>query len=147
MAPRAARARAASRVPRAVILLCALAACGREQRTPSLRQWTDDLAFQISSDPMPPRAREKVLFKVVVRDKDSRRPIETGEGRIYATSRDGKNVWDALDKGPELGTYYGTLSFITSGDWAVGLQFRRDSVSKIETLNWMQDVLASRGEP
>jgi hypothetical protein len=122
----------------------ALAACRSEPQTPSLRQWTEDLAFQITSEPMPPHARERTLFKVIVRDKKSRRPIEVGEGQIYASSRDGKNIFDALDKGPELGTYYGTLNFITSGTWAVAIRFRRDSTGKIQTINWMQDVLAER---
>lgn len=124
----------------------ALAACGAP-RKPELHQFTNDLDFRISSDPQPPRAREKNLFKVVVADRQTGQPIEGGEGRIFATSSDGVNTWDALDPGPELGTYYGTMSFITSGDWAVAIQFRRDSTKPIERIDWMQTVMQPSDEP
>lgn len=125
-----------------LIPLCLLlvAACGPSQKSTDLRQWTDDLTFRISTDPMPPRARERIAFKVVVQDKESRQPIEKGEGRLFATSRDGKNSWDILEAGPEPGTYTATLSFLTAGDWAVAIQFRRDSTQKLERVDWMQTV-------
>ena len=71
-------------------------------------------------------------------------PIENGEGRIFATSRDAVNVWDGLAAGPEVGVYYGTLNFITAGDWALAVQFRRDSTQRLERVDWMQDVRAER---
>lgn len=111
-----------------------------------MRFWTDDIAFQVTADPVPPHAREDVVFKVVARDKASGQPIEGAEGRIYATSRDGANVWDALNAGPQAGTYYGKLHFITAGDWALGMQFRRDSTRPIEKLDWRQEVFAATGE-
>ena len=104
------------------------------------------MAYQISADPVPPSAREDVIFKVLVRDKSSGQPIDGGEGRIYATSADGANVWDGLSRGPQAGTYYGKLHFITSGDWAMGLQFRRDSTRPIQKLDWRQEVTAATGE-
>ena len=125
-------------------ILLALVACGPTQKNTDLRQWTDDLTFRISTDPIPPRAREKILYKVVVQDKESSQPIERGEGRIFASSRDGASSWDALEPGPEPGTYYGTLRFITAGDWAVAIQFRRDSTQKLERVDWMQSVRAAR---
>jgi hypothetical protein len=115
-------------------------ACGPSQKSTDLRQWTDDYTFRISTDPMPPRAREKIAFKVVVQDKESRQPIEKGEGRIFATSKDRKNVWDVLEPTPEPGTYRAHLSFLTAGDWAVAIQFRRDSTQKLERVDWMQTV-------
>jgi len=118
--------------------------CGPSQKNTDLRQWTDDLTFRISTDPLPPHAREKIIYKVVVQDKESNQPIERGEGRIFATSRDGANTWDALEPGPEPGTYYGALRFITAGDWAVAIQFRRDSTQKLERVDWMQSVRAAR---
>ncbi|GAC1516677.1 MAG: hypothetical protein NVS1B4_12970 [Gemmatimonadaceae bacterium] len=121
----------------------ALAACGGPARTPELRQWTDDLAFRISSDPMPPRAREKILYRVVVSDRKSGQPIQGGEGRIFATSRDGASVWDALERGAEIGTYFGSMRFITAGDWAVAIQFRRDTLQRLQRIDWMQDVHAT----
>ena len=127
-----------------VPLASSLAACGPSQNNTDVRMWTDSLSFRISSDPMPPRARERALFKVVVRDKESGAPIERGEGRLFAMNRDSTQVWDGLEPGPELGTYYATLSFITSGEWAIGLQFRKDSTHAIERMDWMQEVRAAR---
>ena len=121
--------RSAFLVPLAILLGLA---CGPSQKNTDLRQWTDDLTFRISTDPMPPRAREKIAFKVVVQDKESRQPIERGEGRIFATSKDRKNVWDILEPTPEPGTYRASLSFLTAGDWAVANQFSRDSTQKLE---------------
>jgi hypothetical protein len=106
--------------------------------------WTDSLAFRISMDPLPPRANEPILYKIVVRDKDSGAPVEGGEGRIFAMSRDSVRTWDALEPGPELGTYYARLRFVTAGQWAVGMQFRRDSLHPIERMDWMQDVRVAR---
>jgi hypothetical protein len=124
-----------------------LLACGPSQPNTDTRMWTDDMAFRISSDPVPPRARERVVYKVVVSDKKSGQPIEHGEGRFFAMNRDSTRVWDALEPGPELGTYYATLNFITAGEWAIGLQFRRDSTKPLERMDWMQDVRAATAEP
>jgi hypothetical protein len=55
-------------------------------------------------------------------------------------------VWDGLSRGPQAGTYFGRLHFITSGNWAMGLQFRRDSTRPIQKLDWQQDVTAATGE-
>jgi hypothetical protein len=123
------------------------AACGGEPGPRSLRQMTDSYYFTITPDQSPPHAREPILYKILVRDKESRQPIETGEGQIYASNRDGAQTWDGLAKGPEIGTYYGRLSFVTSGDWAVAIRFRRDSSAKLEKTEWMQDVLAERPAP
>lgn len=144
------RPAAAARLGRLVwlVVLAAVtsaAACkrGSDGDKSDLRDWTQDLAFRISTDPIPPRAREDVLYKVVVRDKTTGTPIEGGEGRIFATSRDGANTWDALTAGPEPGTYYGKLRYITSGDWAIAIQFRRDSTRVLERIDWMQGVRQS----
>lgn len=135
------------RVARAVVLAFAVlvAACkptGDGDKS-DLRDWTKDLAFRISTEPKPPRAREDILYKVVVRDKETGNPIEGGEGRIFATSRDGANTWDALTPGPEPGTYYGKLRYITAGDWAIAIQFRRDSLQVLQRIDWMQGVKPS----
>jgi hypothetical protein len=133
--------------------LLIVVACG-PSTVPPLRLWSNDLAFEVSADPVPPPARQDVVFKVVVRDKTTRQAIEGGEGRIYATSADRVNAWDALtDTTPATkapgppGTYYGKLNFLTAGDWSMGLQFRRDSTQPIETLDWKQTVYAARDEP
>jgi hypothetical protein len=113
---------------------------------PALRMWTDDLALLVSTDPVPPPARQDIMFKVVVRDKASGQAIEGGEGRVFATNSDGINTWDALTAGPQAGTYYAKLNFITAGDWALGMQFRRDSTRPIERLDWRQEVHGAAGE-
>ena len=124
--------------------LAALAACGPTQAAPGYRARTDSFVIRVSANQMPPYAREKTQFKVVVRDRKSDQPIENGEGRIYAQNQDGKREWDVLLPGPEVGTYYGTLSFLTSGEWAMGIQFRRDSTQQLEKIDWTQQVLAER---
>ena len=108
------------------------------------RMWTDDLTFRIRLTPRPPFAREDVIVKVVVSDKKSGAPVENGQGRIYATSHDSVNVFDGLERGPEPGTYYAKLKFVTAGEWAIGLQFRRDSTEKLETMDWLQSVRNAR---
>lgn len=113
---------------------------------PALRLWTNDLAFQVSTDPVPPPAREDIVFKVVVRDKNSGKAIESGEGRVYATSADRVNTWDGLTPTQQAGTYTAKLNFLTSGNWAMGMQFRRDSTAPLETLDWTQEVNPATGE-
>ena len=107
--------------------------------------FTDDLAIQIWMDPAPPRALEEVQFRVVVRDKKTGEPVEGGQGQIYATNEDRKNVDNGFTKGPELGTYYTKLMFVTAGPWAIAMRFRRDSTAALQTTNdWMQQVSAER---
>ena len=105
------------------------------------RLWTDSYAIRVTTDPVPPRAIEDVTFKIVVQDKRTGEPIQNGAGRVYGTSQDRANVNDGLAKGKEVGTYYAHILFPTTGDWAMGLQFKRDSSSKLETTNnWIQAV-------
>ena len=128
----------------AVLLLASFASCKSTKRTPGISLISDSFIIRVTSDPLPPHARERNLFKVTVLDRKTNQPIENGEGRIFATSRDAVNVWDGLAAGPEVGVYYGTLNFITAGDWAVAVQFRRDSTQRLERVDWMQDVRAER---
>ena len=100
----------------AAALAVAGAACDPQPRVPELRSASDTYLFATSSDPVPPRARERTVYKVVVRDKKTRQPIENGEGQVFATSRDGASTWDGLEPAPEIGTYYGKLRFVTAGD-------------------------------
>ena len=109
-------------------------------RTLANRQWSDNFAFRITVDPTPPRAIEDAKYRIVVNDKKTGEPIETGEGRIVATSADGANTDDGLLKEKEVGTYSGRLFFPTSGDWAVAIQFRRDSTQRLERVDWIQSV-------
>ena len=121
------------------------AACGPTTSRPTdYRAMTDNYSLTVSSDPVPPYARERTLFKVAVKDKKTGQPITEGEGRIFAQSRDGVRTWDALIPGPEVGTYYGNLRFLTAGDWAVAIQFRRDSTAPLERIDWMQAIRNER---
>lgn len=125
--------------------LVAGAACTGNERALEIRQWTDDLAFRITVSPMPPAAEEIATFKVVVQDKNTGQPIETGQGRVFASNADGAKTYDGLAKGKEVGTYYARLRFPVSGTWAMGLQFRRDPSKTLErTQDWQQMVNAPR---
>lgn len=129
----------------AAAAIVSASACNNPERALENRQWSDSFAFRITVDPMPPRAIEDARYKIVVQDKKTGEPIETGQGRIFATSRDGANTDDGLMKGKEVGTYYGRLFYPTTGDWAIGLQFRRDSTSKLERVDWTQSVNNATG--
>ena len=138
--------RLVQRVFTAMIAIAVVVGCTTRdpQAAIDIRQWTDDMKFTIRLTPRPPYAREDVIVKVVVSDKDSGAPVENGQGRIYATSHDSVNVFDGLERGPEPGTYYAKLKFLTAGEWAIGLQFRRDSTKKLETMDWLQTVRNAR---
>jgi hypothetical protein len=126
------------------LALGALAGCtsGPPTDTKTTRLWTDDYYIRITSEPSPPRALEQVKYTVVVQDKATRQPIDIGEGRIFATNEDRKNTDNGFEKAPEPGTYRTTLFFATAGNWAMGVQFRRDSTKKLQRTNdWYQEVL------
>jgi hypothetical protein len=120
-----------------------LTACGHKQESQyAIRQWTDDLSFRIMATPTPPVSEEITQYKIIVQDRKTGQPIETGEGRIFGSTRDQAKVNNGLAKGKEVGTYYTTVRFPIATDWAMGLQFRRDSTAPLERTNdWVQTVL------
>ena len=130
----------------AMVAVAVVAGCTTQdpQAAIDTRMWTDDLSFRIRLTPRPPFAREDVIVKVVVSDKDSGAPVDGGQGRIYAMSHDSVKVFDGLERGPEPGTYYAKLNFVTAGEWAIGLQFRRDTTKKLDTMDWLQTVRNAR---
>jgi hypothetical protein len=127
------------------VLAILLASCGDSPKATELRLWSDNYAFRVTMDPMPPRALEPIVYRVVVQDKKTGQPIETGEGRIFATSADRANSSDGFKKEKELGTYSGRLFFATTGDWAAAIQFRRDKDPRmpLERVDWIQGVAAA----
>jgi len=130
----------------AVIGVIALTGCGGDtKRVQDNRQWSDNYAFRITVDPTPPRAIEDATYRIVVQDKKTGEPIETGDGRIFATSKDGANTDDGFAKEKEIGTYSARLFFPTSGDWAIAIQFRRDSTQRLEKVDWVQTVNNATG--
>lgn len=137
----------ARRACAALALLTAVGCGPREPRERHLRLYSENYSFIIAPSQSPPHAREAVLYKVVIRDKESRQPIETGEGQIYANNAERAGTWDGFNKGAELGTYFGKLNFVTAGTWAVAIRFRRDSLHPLEKVEWIQDVLNERQAP
>jgi len=132
---------------RRALLAIALAvgACRPEPQQFTLRLDSNSYSFRVSADPLPPRAREQALYTVVVTDRKTKQPIESGEGRIFASNAgpddpDRRTVWDGLAKAEQVGTYTGKLNFVTAGNWAMALEFRRDSTSALERIDWRQDI-------
>lgn len=122
-----------------------MSACApQDPRELTMRLHSASYAFNIGPSEVPPYAREATLYKVVIRDKKSRQPIETGEGQIYANNIERASTWDGFQKGAELGTYYGKLNFVTAGTWAIAIRFRRDSLHPLETVEWVQEVRNER---
>ncbi len=129
------------------LLSSVVAGCGEPNKGGGFRMVTDSYSIRISPDPAPPRALEQVSWTVVVNDRETGKPIDAGQGRIFASSRDGKNIGNGFAPTEQVGTYTTKLFFVTAGSWAMGLEFRRDSLSRLErTGDWMQDVL-SASEP
>ena len=130
----------------AIFAACVLTgSCGRsEAKQREMYYISKNYSFTIMPSEAPPHAREDITYKVFIRDRDTREPIQNGEGQIYSNNKDGAKTWDGFTYGPEVGTYYGKLSYTTAGLWAVGLRFRRDSLHPLEKIEWMQDVLNER---
>jgi hypothetical protein len=124
-------------------LLVLGADCGPPRR-PEIRQGSKSYLFNITSDPIPPHARENVIYTVTVRDRESGQPIETGEGRIFANTLEGARTYDGFTKAPAVGTYTAKLRFVAAGQWAIGIQFHSASTKPLEKTEWMQDVLQER---
>jgi len=125
------------------LMAATLTSCGSNPKALELRLWSDSYAFRVTVDPMPPKALEPIVYRIVVQDKKTGQPIETGEGRIFATSADRANTSDGFKKEKEVGTYSGRLFFATSGDWAAAIQFRREQNPRmpLERVDWIQTVL------
>jgi hypothetical protein len=124
-------------------LLVAGADCGAPRR-PEIRQGSKSYVFNITSNPIPPLAREDVIYTITVRDRETNQPIDNGEGRIFANTLEGARTWDGFTKAPAVGTYTAKLRFCASGQWAIGIQFHSDATKPLEKTEWMQDVLPER---
>ncbi|HEX2600776.1 MAG TPA: hypothetical protein VHL32_01590 [Gemmatimonadaceae bacterium] len=127
------------------LLATVVTSCNSKPKPFELRLWSDNYAFRVTSDPLPPVALEQITYRIVVQDKKTGQPIEGGEGRIFATSADRANTDDGLKKEKELGTYSGKIFFATSGDWAAAIQFRREKDPRmpLERVDWIQAVRPS----
>ena len=140
----------ARRVAASVLLwaLLGVSSCGGPGHQLELRQGTDTYKFVITSDPIPPHAREDVIYTITVTDRKTGQPIETGEGRIFANTREGARTYDGFVKAPQIGAYSAKLNYVSAEQWAVGIQFHSDASRPLEKTEWMQDVLPERsGKP
>ena len=107
-----------------------------------LRLNTDDFAIRVSPETTPTRALEPIYWRVVVHERETGKPVQGGQGRIFATNRDRKTTSNGLEETGELGTYRTNIMFVTAGMWAMGLQFRRDSTQPLQrTQDWTQDIV------
>jgi hypothetical protein len=138
----AAAGRGVWRAVRLALAVAFVTGCAGGDRKPNeFRMTTESFSIRITPDPSPPRALEQVQWTVVVNDKATGMPIDGGEGRIFASSRDGKNIANGFAATDQVGTYRTTLLYVTAGTWAMGVQFRRDSMQVLErTEDWTQDV-------
>ncbi len=108
-----------------------------------LRFRTDSFVVRISPETRPTRALDQVVWRITVHDRLSGTPIQGGQGRIFATSKDRKSIANGLQETDELGTYRANLLYVTAGMWAMALEFRRDSTQALQrTQDWTQDILA-----
>jgi hypothetical protein len=109
-----------------------------------LRFTTPDFTVRVSPETRPTRALEPIYWRIVVHDRETGKPIQGGQGRIFATNRDRKTVSNGLEETGELGTYRSNLMFVTAGMWAMAIQFRRDSTQALQrTQDWTQDILTA----
>jgi hypothetical protein len=127
----------------AALALAGTVSCGPPRR-PELRQCSESYCYVVASNPAPPYAREDVIYTITVKDRKTNQPIETGEGRIFGNTREMARTYDGFVKAPQIGVYSAKLNYVTSGQWAVGMQFHSDSTKPLEKTEWMQDVLPER---
>jgi hypothetical protein len=114
---------------------------GGDRPLGELRLSTDSFTIRVRPEPAPPMALGQITWTVRVSDKTTGQPVQGGQGRIFATNRDGKSIDNGFEEATELGTYRTKLMFLTSGMWAMGVQFRRDSTQVLQrTKDWTQDV-------
>lgn len=119
-------------------------ACDAPQRpVGELRFRTDSFVVRVSPETLPTRAQDQIVWRVTVHDIITGMPIQGGQGRVFATSKDRKSIANGLAESGELGTYRTTLMYVTAGMWAMALEFRRDSTQRLQrTEDWTQDILA-----
>lgn len=122
------------------------------RKPPPLHQFTNSYDFTIQPEVAPPFAREDARYSIRILDRKTRQPIENGEGQLFAgipvdmqiPNGAQSKTWDALEYGPEPGTYKAKLNFVVAGTWAVAIRFRRDTLHPLERTDWMQDVSNER---
>ncbi len=109
-----------------------------------LRFATDSFVIRVMVESTPTRALEPTYWRVIVNDARTGKPIQGGQGRVFATNSDRKTVANGLAETGELGTYRTNLMFVTAGIWAMAIQFRTDSTQPLQkTQDWTQGILSA----
>jgi hypothetical protein len=136
------------RIALGALAVCAAVACAPSKSSLSQRLWTEEFEFTITADQMPPHALDRIKYTVVVRDKKTHEPIVDGQGRIFGTNSDRKSIDDGFVYGPEVGVYHAQLTFITAGEWAMNVQFRRDATKALvrPDYDWRQVILPATSD-
>ena len=55
---------------------------------------TKTYLFTIVPSEVQPHARGDITYKFFIRDRDTREPIQNGEGQIYANNKEGARTWE-----------------------------------------------------
>jgi hypothetical protein len=142
------------KAPGAILLLMAAVTigatgCGPGTSSGEIRGTSEGMRFSITADSLPPHAMDDITWRVTVVDAKTGQPIEGGQGKIWARTRqvggrDSHDSGEGLEPAPELGTYLGDVQYIAAGSWQMGVQFRRDSTKPFGQINWQQDVLRAK---
>ncbi|HEX3866234.1 MAG TPA: hypothetical protein VHV78_05745 [Gemmatimonadaceae bacterium] len=131
--------RAAAAVAAAALIM-GVTACSGDDTPPPLREMSNTYSYTISPDDSPPHARQDIHYTIQVLDRNTRQPIENGEGQLFSSDSAGSKTWDTMAYGPEVGTYHAKLNFMIAGTWAVAIRFHRDSLHPLERIDWIQQV-------
>jgi hypothetical protein len=119
-------------------------ACASDRLPGEINVRREGLRLRISAETLPPKAMDKVIFRVVVTDEKTGEPIHGGQGTVWGRNKDYHEISNGLLEAAELGTYETNLTFITAGVWQLGVLFRRDSTHPYASVNWTQEVGAPR---
>jgi hypothetical protein len=127
------------------IAAAATVSCGPGRPLGEIRGVAEGMRLSVTADSLPPRAGDDIHYRVTVVDAKTGQPIEGGQGDIWANSPDQTiNPYDGFVPAPELGVYTAVMRFVVSGDWKMGMRFRRDSLSPFARMDWGQEVRAAR---
>jgi hypothetical protein len=132
-----------SRLALAVLALGVLG-CKSQDAPKGIRLGTPDFLITVQPDTLPVPSQERVRFKFFIRDRETKQPIQDGAGRVFASNKDGLKTNDGLAKGEEVGTYYGELFFAVSGDWALAVEFARDTTQRLQRDDWTMTIVPGK---
>jgi hypothetical protein len=128
-----------------LLAVCVIsAACASDSPPGEINVRREGLRLRITAETLPPKAMDKVIFRVVVTDEKTGEPVHGGQGSVWGRNKDYHEISNGLAEAAALGTYETDLTFITAGVWHLGVLFRRDSTQPYASVNWTQEVRAPR---